>query len=119
MPSDQATVVYKLLTGAQWRAALATGAWEGSADDARDGFIHLSTGEQLAGTAAKYFSNVPDLLLVAFPADRLGKDLRWEPSRGGALFPHLYAPLMPSLALWSRALALGQDGTPNLPAELP
>lgn len=119
MTSVEARTVYKILAGAEWHAAQAAGAWDGSADDLRDGYIHLSCADQLAGTASKYFRNIPGLVLVAFEAGRLGGALRWEPSRGGALFPHLYARLDPKLALWSRPLALAADGTPVIPSELP
>ncbi len=118
MTGLQSGIVYKILTGAEWRAAQDRGTWAGSADDARDGYIHLSSAGQLAGTAAKYFRNTHDLMLVALEAERLGADLKWEASRGGALFPHLYAPLVPTLALWARPLPLAEDGMPMLPAEL-
>ena len=118
MTDTSATIVYKILPRAEWHEAVARGAYAGSADDVRDGFIHLSAADQLAGTATKYFRDQPGLVLVAFAADRLGPQLRWEPSRGGALFPHLYGPLPATLALWSRSLPLAADGTPLLPAEL-
>ena len=111
-------VVYKILCAAEWRAAIARGAYTGSADDARDGFIHLSTAEQAAGTAAKYFREKPDLVLVAIDAARLGSALKWEPSRGGALFPHLYGALDPALAGSIVPLPLGDDGVPQLPGGL-
>lgn len=119
MTSVQSRIVYKILTGSEWRCALAQGAWEGSDDDRRDGYIHFSCADQLAGTASKYFRNKPDLVLVAFEAERLGAALRWEPSRGGALFPHLHARLDPTLALWLQPLDLADDGAPILPSELP
>lgn len=115
---QRAGLVYKILAAADWAAACAAGSYPGSADDARDGFIHLSTGEQLAGTAAKYFRDKPDLVLVAFEATALGEALRWEPSRGGALFPHLYAPLSAALARWQKPLPLGPDGVPLIAAAL-
>ena len=119
MTSVQSRTVYKILSGTDWRVAQAHGVWDGSDDDRRDGYIHLSCADQLAGTASKYFRNKPDLVLAAFDAERLGAALRWEPSRGGALFPHLYARLDPTLALWWRPLALAADGAPVLPSELP
>ena len=90
--------IYKLVAAADWQQAARDGAWQGSADDLRDGYIHLSCADQVAGTLGKYFAQTSELLLLAInPAD-LGADLRFEPSRGGALFPHLYAPLAASLA---------------------
>lgn len=109
--------VYKVLAAPDWEAAQNKGAFEGSADDVRDGFVHLSAAHQLAGTLAKYFRNRDDLLLVAFPVQALGPALKFEASRGGDLFPHLYAPLPTALALWQRPLALGADGVPVVEKE--
>jgi len=89
----QVTTIYKICGQAAWREAEAGGAFRGSEADARDGFIHFSTAEQAAETAAKWFAGQSDLVLVAVDADALGDKLKWEPSRGGALFPHLYGPL--------------------------
>jgi uncharacterized protein (DUF952 family) len=98
------TRVYKIVSRADWADAQAKGRYEGSADDLRDGFIHLSAEDQWAGTAAKYFAGRDDMLLVAFEAEALGSGLRWEPSRGDALFPHLYGSLPAALALDQRPL---------------
>ena len=118
-PSTQSgphpATIYKVLPRPEWEAAVAAGAYAGSADDRRDGYIHLSTATQLAGTLAKYFRDLPDLVLVAFDAASLGSELRWETSRGGALFPHLYAPLPAGQSLWQKPLPLGADGVPILP----
>ena len=114
-----AAVVYKLCTAAEWAAAVESGRYTGSPDDARDGFIHFSTAAQLPGTAAKYFSHQLDLVLLAIDAARLGRALWWEPSRGGQLFPHLYAALDVAAALWVKPLALAADGVPVLPKGLP
>ena len=103
-------VIYKICPRDAWRAAEAAGRYLGSADDARDGFLHVSTAEQLPGTAAKHFAGQRDLLLVAVDAARLGAALKWEPSRGGALFPHLYAALELGAVLSVVPLALGSDG---------
>jgi uncharacterized protein (DUF952 family) len=84
----------------------------GSSVDIRDGFIHFSTAGQVRETAARHFAGVPDLLLVAVSADHI--DITWEPSRGGALFPHLYAPLPLPAVLWVRELPL-LDGVHVLP----
>lgn len=111
-------VIYKLTTGAEWQAAVAAGSYAGSADDLRDGFVHFSTATQLPGTAAKYFRGVGDLVLVAVDVAALGAELWWEPSRGGDLFPHLYAPLPVATALWVRPIALDEAGLPILPEDL-
>lgn len=118
MSSPANSIVYKLLGAGEWREAERTGRYLGSADDARDGFIHFSAADQLAGTAAKYFRRKPDLVLVAIAADRLGEALKWEPSRGGALFPHLYGPLDVTAAVRIWPLTLGPDGVPVLPKDL-
>jgi len=86
-------LIFKIATRAQWQDAEATGTFAGAPVDLRDGFIHFSTAEQLDETLAKHFAGQRDLLLIAVEADALGAALRWEVSRGGALFPHLYAPL--------------------------
>jgi uncharacterized protein (DUF952 family) len=103
-------LIFKIAGAAEWRAAQAAGVFVGAAVDRADGFIHFSTATQAAETAAKWFAGRDDLVLAAIDADRLGADLRWEPSRGGALFPHLYASLTFSAVLWTRALPLGADG---------
>jgi uncharacterized protein (DUF952 family) len=104
-------VVYKIVATEEWAKAQAAGVFTGAAIDRADGFIHFSTAEQAPETAAKWFAGRGDLTLAAIDAEALGKNLRWEPSRGGALFPHLYAPLPMSAVLWSRPLRLGSDGT--------
>ena len=103
-------IVFKILATEEWRAAEAAGAFAGSAIDRADGFIHFSTADQAPETAAKWFRGHDDLMLVAVDADALGEKLVWEPSRGGALFPHLYGSLPLSSVLWSRPLPLGSDG---------
>jgi uncharacterized protein (DUF952 family) len=86
-------LIYKLCSQTEWAAAVAAGSYAGSADDARDGFIHFSTAAQLGATAAKYFAGRTDLVLLEVDAGLLGGALRFEPSRGGDLFPHLYGAL--------------------------
>ena len=98
MPPDDSPLVYKVCPSAAWQAAVAAGVYRGSADDHRDGFIHLSTAAQLAETVARHFAGQRDLVLVALDPADLGDRLRWEPSRGGALFPHLHGDLPVSLA---------------------
>jgi uncharacterized protein (DUF952 family) len=87
------TPVIKLLRAHEWAAFQRDGLFAGSPDDRRDGFIHLSTPEQAPGTAAKWFAGEAGVMALTFDADELGPDLKWEPSRGGQLFPHLYRPL--------------------------
>ncbi|MGD9536505.1 MAG: DUF952 domain-containing protein [Alphaproteobacteria bacterium] len=109
-------LVYKICPRTAWEVALARGAYEGSADDRRDGFIHLSTGAQVEATALKHFGGQRDLVLVALDAAALDDAaLRYEPSRGGALFPHLYGPLPTGAALWAEPLPLDQGGAFVLP----
>src|SRR5689334_18021255 len=103
------TTIYKILRAAEWQEAERDGVFRGSPDDKRDGFIHFSTAEQTPGTYEKYFSGQPGLVLAAIDATALGLGLKWEPSRGGALFPHLYGDLPLSAVLWSRPLASISD----------
>jgi uncharacterized protein (DUF952 family) len=110
-----ANPVYKILTEAAFREAGLKGHFAGSADDLRDGFIHLSAAHQLAGTLAKHFAGQAGLMLLALDPTRLGPHLEWEASRGGALFPHLYAPLDVSALLWAEPLLLGVEGIHRLP----
>ncbi|MEM6667092.1 MAG: DUF952 domain-containing protein [Pseudomonadota bacterium] len=107
--------VYKIEVSSIWEEAVRAGIYTGSPDDVRDGFIHLSTAEQAVGTAHKHFAGRDGLIVLAFDATTLGSALRWEPSRGGALFPHLHGTLDPSLALWSKPMPLGTDGIPQVP----
>jgi uncharacterized protein (DUF952 family) len=151
-----AATIYKLLTRAEWEAALAEGVYRGSAHDARDGFIHFSTATQLAGTARKHFAGVPDLVLLAVDVATLnkrpaphpvplpmgegtllyapspiqasplpwgegqgeGSELRWESSRDGALFPHLYGNLPLAAVKTATAIPLSSDGDPIIPGGL-
>ncbi len=109
------TTIYKICGEALWREAKAAGQFVGAPVDLRDGFIHFSTAAQLAGTAAKHFAGATNLLLVAVDGDALGAALKWEVSRGGELFPHLYAPLPLSAVRWVRPLADEIDGRRPLP----
>jgi len=86
-------IIYKICPASAWREAERQGVYRGSADDARDGYIHFSTASQVAGTARKHFFGQTGLFLVAVDADALGEALRWEPSRNDELFPHLYGEL--------------------------
>lgn len=104
------TTIYKISPRSDWEAARAAGVFEGAPVDIADGFIHFSAADQVAVTATKHFAGQSDLVLVAVSAEALGDGLKWEPSRGGALFPHLYGPLDPDVALWVKPLPLGTDG---------
>jgi uncharacterized protein (DUF952 family) len=108
------TLIYKILPRADWDAAEAAGRFEGSAVDLADGFIHLSGADQAQDTAAKWFAGQPDLILLGVEAEGLGEALKWEASRGGALFPHLYRPLLPSEVATRKDLELDADGIPQL-----
>lgn len=113
------TRVYKLLGRAEWAAAEAKGLFEGSAVDLADGYIHFSTAAQAPETGRRYFSGLADLVIVGFEPEALGADLKWEASRGGDLFPHLYGPLPTALAVEVRAVALAADGAPMLDGLVP
>ena len=110
--------IYKLLSADAWTAARAAGRFAGSAVDLQDGFIHFSSGEQAQETAAKWFAGQADLLLLTVEIDDADPALKWEASRGGALFPHLYRPLEIHEVSAERPLSLGADGAPVI-GELP
>jgi uncharacterized protein (DUF952 family) len=114
-PDGMSATIYKLLPGHAWCGAVEAGSFRGSPLDIADGFIHFSTAAQVRETAAKHFAGARDLVLVAVPVAALGPSLKWEPSRGGDLFPHLYASLSVSLALWVKPLPLGSDGVHAFP----
>lgn len=103
-------LAYKILSQADYRLLVAEGRYEGSPVDLADGYIHLSAQDQLEGTASKHYAGQSDLMLVEVNLPALGDDLVWEESRGGALFPHIYAPL-PLLATGSaRPLSVTPEG---------
>lgn len=108
-------LVFKIAPAALWRAAEAAGVFRGAPVDAADGFIHFSTAAQARETAAKHFAGQRDLVLVAVATAALGPELRWEPSRGGALFPHLYGPMPLAAVRWCVPLPLGADGRHAFP----
>ena len=108
------TRIYKLLDRPAWNEAVALGVFRGSEADAADGFIHFSDAGQAQETARRHFTDSPDLLLLTVDAESLGDALRWEPSRDGALFPHLYAALPVAAVIEIRALEPGGDGVPRL-----
>ena len=113
------TIIYKICDAAAWRAAESAGVFRGAAIDLADGYIHFSSRDQVAETAARHFAGVPDLVLVAVDADALGPALRHEPSRGGALFPHLYGVLQMSAVVSVKPLPLGADGRHVFPELAP
>ncbi|XEN29590.1 DUF952 family protein [Ensifer sp. WSM1721] len=111
--------IYKIVPTLLWQEARRTGQFIGAPVDLADGFIHFSTRDQVAETAARHFEGQDDLLLVAVDAEALGDKLVYEPSRGGALFPHLYAPLPLAAVQWEKPLPLGSDGLHIFPELAP
>ena len=105
-----AKTIYKICNAASWREAQRAGVFNGAPVDLADGYIHFSTAGQVAETAARHFAGMADLVLVAVDAAALGAALRYEPSRGGAMFPHLYGKLPLSAVRWVKPLPLGPDG---------
>jgi uncharacterized protein (DUF952 family) len=103
------TTIYKICESALWHEAERGGVFHGAGVDERDGFIHFSTAAQVRETAAKHFAGAVDLMLVAVDADALDAALKWEVSRGGELFPHLYGMLPLAAVRWTRPLPLGVD----------
>lgn len=100
------TIIYKILTSTQWEELQAKESTLGAPIDIADGYVHFSTAEQAQETADKHFKNQQGLHLAAFNAEDFGEDLKWEPSRGGDLFPHLYGQLRLDKVLWSKPLDL-------------
>ncbi len=98
------TTIYKILTADQWAELQAKESTDGAPIDIADGYVHFSTAQQVQETAEKYFSEQHGLILAAFHSDELGENLKWEPSRGGDLFPHLYAQLEINKMIWSKPL---------------
>jgi uncharacterized protein (DUF952 family) len=112
-------IIYKICERAEWHAAERAGIYRGSDVDVRDGFIHFSTHAQVAKTAAKHFAGQSDLVLVAIDADALGAALKWERSRGGDLFPHLYAALSLEAVRWAKVLPDEENGRRAMPELAP
>lgn len=110
-------LIYKIFLADEWAALRRDGSTDGAPIDIADGYVHLSTAEQAAETAAKYFSGIQGLMLVAVKAEAAGDALKWEPSRGGALFPHLYRRMKLEDVAWAQPLPL-VDGTHQFPAGL-
>ncbi len=126
---DGGRTIYHMCTRAEWQAVEAEGVYPGSSEDAADGFIHFSTRDQVAVSAAKHRAGQDGLVLLSVDAGALGDALKWEPSRGGALFPHLYGPLPVAAVSAVDDLPLGADGhhvfplgfaaSEDLPGDLP
>jgi uncharacterized protein (DUF952 family) len=104
------STIFKICTAAEWREAERAGLFLGTAVDRSDGYIHFSAADQLAETAAKHFAGARDLVLIAVDGPSLGAQLKWEPSRGGALFPHLYGSMPVSAVSWVKPLPLDASG---------
>jgi len=113
--SMQTKNVYKIVPVLDWQRACSTEVYNGSDDDARDGFIHLSAPHQIAGTLKKHFFQQYGLLLVEFHSADLSPELKWEPSRDDVLFPHYYGPLPTRLARCTNPLTLDRNGTHIIP----
>ena len=110
-----AAIAYKVLTGPQMATLEQQGSFAGAPIDLADGYIHLSTAEQLDETVAKHFAGQQDLHIAAVDLDAQGEALRWEPSRGGALFPHLYAPLLLETVIAYGPADYDENGKVRLP----
>jgi uncharacterized protein (DUF952 family) len=107
MPEE---LIFKIVGAAEWELAIADGVFRGAEIDLSDGYIHFSSAAQVAETAAQHFAGRDDLILVAIDATRLGDSLKWEPSRGGDLFPHFYGELDLEFVNDARPLLIGDDG---------
>ncbi|MFD0909261.1 DUF952 domain-containing protein [Ruegeria arenilitoris] len=110
-------LIYKIFRAEEWAALQAQGETRGAPIDLADGFVHFSTAEQASETAAKHFAGVENLTLVACDAQKMGDDLKWEVSRGGALFPHLYRKMRMADVVWAKPLLL-ENGAHRFPEEM-
>ena len=110
-------LIYKICHSAEWALAEREGLYAGSAKDHEDHFMHFSTAEQVLGTLERHYADASDLVLVAVDPKTLGPTLKYEPSRGGALFPHLYGTLPLTFVQWVKAIRRGADGAFVLPRE--
>ncbi|WP_276119215.1 DUF952 domain-containing protein [Pararhizobium qamdonense] len=109
------SIIYKIVPATLWQDARASGEFKGAAIDLTDGFVHFSTGDQAQETAARHFAGQDGLLLVAVDGEKLGEALVYETSRGGALFPHLYASLPLDAVIWEKPLPLDANGAHVFP----
>lgn len=110
--------IYKIFRADEWAQLQAKGETPGAPIDVADGYVHFSTAAQAAETAAKHFAGEQGLMLLALDSDELSPDLKWEVSRGGAKFPHLYRSLRMEDVLWARPLPL-VDGAHDFPDDMP
>ena len=108
-------LIFKICDRTDWEAAERTGVYAGSGKDRADGFLHFSSDAQLAGTLERHYADAGNLVLVAVEADELEEALKWEISRGGEKFPHLYSALPVSMVKWTAELQRGEDGSFVLP----
>lgn len=115
-PAPDSNRIYKVVSQEVWKEAERQGFFAGSGIDLTDGFIHLSSREQVRETVAKYFAGASDLVLITVDADKLADTLRWEPSRDGAMFPHVYGPIPMSAVLGVAGLSLGPNDEHQFPA---
>lgn len=113
------TSIYHMADAQEWQAACRAGTYAGTVTDRKDGFIHFSSADQVRESAAKHRKGIAGLLLLRVDATKLGSVLKWEPARGGQLFPHLYGPLDPALVDSVVALPLGADGLHIFPSGIP
>jgi len=111
-------LIYKIHPASDWAEAERAGRFTGAPVDLADGYIHFSNAAQVRETAARHFAGLGGLLLIAVEAEALGAALHWEPSRGGALFPHLFAPLDLAAVRWVMPLPLGADGQHLFPEDM-
>ena len=110
-------LIFKIFRADEYADFIAKGETIGAPIDVQDGFVHFSAADQVVETCAKYFAGTEGLKLLAVEADSLGDDLKWEVSRGGALFPHLFRKLRTADIVWTRDLPLGHNGH-EFPADL-
>jgi len=108
-------VIFHICPRAEWEEAQRAGRYVGSAASLRDGFLHFSTASQIVESAAKHWAGKEDLILLAADEAALGGSVKWEKSRGGALFPHVYGPIPLTAVTWSKRLPLGADGRHAFP----
>ena len=118
-PNTETNVIYKVLTADQWEAAEAQGVFQGAGIDIADGYIHFSTAAQVRETVARHFDGQLNLQLIGVDSQQLGDALKWEPSRGGDLFPHLYRSLELESVVSVDELPLGKNGRHLFPDDLP
>ena len=116
MSHSDSRYIYKVCDAAKWHNAKASGAFEGAEVDLQDGYIHFSTARQLRETVRRYFAGIGGLCLLEVETARLGDSLKWEPSRGGDLFPHLYGPLRVSAVSREWDFPMDETGIPVYPA---